>query len=384
VPRAVAALADPATEGAALACLADLGGPRQAGKVVEFAKRNLSADVLPPVLRMLTAWAKHPAADRPQFDRWVAEVQGTHGTLARWQTAGPLAADAAAQLAESLTSASAAPGSPVSEGPEWWTAFGSGTESRIALDQAQAPENAAAWLAYSELHVGESTDVQFLAGSNGALEIWLNGRLAHQREEARMFEADSERFDAQLEEGTNRVVVQVSGAMGNPLFHVRFRRKPSTAEHERLTQAALTRPGNAERGQRLFFNAERVQCVKCHRIGDQGERIGPELTGVGSRFSRIHLVESILQPSRTIAPSYQAMTVLLADGLSVTGVVLAENDEQLTLADNQGKKHVLEKSEIEARQPQSTSVMPEGLEKPLSVEEFVDLIAFMAGQREVR
>jgi quinoprotein glucose dehydrogenase len=71
-----------------------------------------------------------------------------------------------------------------------------------------------------------------------------------------------------------------------------------------LTQSALTRAGDRERGRKLFFDSDKSLCLRCHRLGDQGERMGPELTGVGSRFSRIYVVESILEPSRTIAPSF--------------------------------------------------------------------------------
>jgi putative heme-binding domain-containing protein len=384
VPLAVAALADPQTERSALECLADLGGPEQAGDVVELAKRKPAADVLPQVLRMLTAWASRPGADRSQLERWMAEVQGAGGTLARWQIAGPLEADAAARLAGRLTQLAPVSPSPNVEGPERKIEFGSGTELRIALHAADGSKTGTDWLAQTEFSVGEPADAQFLAGGDGGLRIWLNGRLAHQRDEVRAFEPDSDRFDARLEEGTNRVLVQISSDLGNPAFHLRFRTKNSTVEHERLTQSALTRPGDVERGRALFHRVERSQCAKCHRIAGQGERIGPELTGVGNRFSRIHLVESILQPSRHIAPGFQAVTLALADGLTLTGVVVAENERQLTLADHQGKRHEIEKSEIEARQPQSISLMPEGLEKPLSVDEFVDLIAFLASQKDER
>ena len=146
-------------------------------------------------------------------------------------------------------------------------------------------------------------------------------------------------------------------------------------------RTALTSSGDAARGRKLFLDTEKSQCLKCHRIGDQGERIGPELTGVGGRFSRIFIVESILEPSRSIAPSFETMIVALKDGRVLTGVRLAETDLTLTLADQQGQKHVLAKSSIEERRPQSQSTMPDGLEKRFTPAEFIDLIEFLAGQK---
>src|SRR5262249_23558062 len=148
--------------------------------------------------------------------------------------------------------------------------------------------------------------------------------------------------------------------------------------HEKLTRIALKRSGDSQRGRNLFFNAAKTQCVKCHRVGEQGERIGPDLTGVGSRFPRIYLIESVLQPSRSIAPGYQTLTVMLKSGQVVTGVKVAETDAVLTVGDNKGDKLALPKADIEAQHPQSVSVMPEGLEKQLTTDEFVDLIAFLA------
>ena len=146
-------------------------------------------------------------------------------------------------------------------------------------------------------------------------------------------------------------------------------------------RAALTSSGDAARGRKLFFDTEKSQCLKCHRIGDRGERIGPELTGVGGRFSRIFIVESILEPGRTIAPSFETVMVALKDGRVLAGVRAAETDLTLTLADQQGQKHVLAKSSIEERRPQSQSTMPDGLEKRFTPAEFIDLIEFLAGQK---
>ena len=140
-------------------------------------------------------------------------------------------------------------------------------------------------------------------------------------------------------------------------------------------------PGNAERGRKIFFDKNKSQCIQCHQIGNQGERIGPELTGVGSRFSRIYLLESILEPSRTIAPSFGTLTLMLKNGKTLNGVKVAETEKTLTLADNQGQKHLLAKADIDEQHPSPISSMPEGLEKRFTESEFVDLIAFLMSQR---
>ena len=137
-----------------------------------------------------------------------------------------------------------------------------------------------------------------------------------------------------------------------------------------------------QRGRQIFFNAEKSQCVKCHRLGDQGERIGPDLTSIGRRFSRIHLIESILQPSHTVSPSYGTLAVVQTDGRVLAGVKVAETDTTLTVGDNQGTTHVVSKDEIDELQVRAESTMPDGLEKRLTDGEFLDLIAFLVAQTQ--
>jgi putative heme-binding domain-containing protein len=378
VPLAVAALSDPASQLVALQCLHDLGNPEQLKAVLEAATHNPSAEVLPLALRTLTHWGNQDTNRKPDLDRAAAVVQGTSGILARWNVLGPLPEKEAASLRERLTEPSKGPDAQ----PPWQTAFAAGPEARVSLGAGKASSGAARWLAFTDVFVPEPASVQFLASAGGSFRVWLNGRLLHQRNEARAFQPDADRFEAALDKGPNRVLIQLEPAKGRAEFHVRYRRKSATAAHEQLIQAALARAGNAERGRKLFFDAARTQCIKCHRMGDQGERIGPELTGVGGRFSRIYLIESILEPNRTTAPGYETVLVALKDGRVLVGTRVAETADTLTLGDNKGEKHTLEKSRIEERRTHPLSTMPEGLEKPLSAEEFTDLIAFLVSQKK--
>src|SRR5262249_27973121 len=155
--------------------------------------------------------------------------------------------------------------------------------------------------------------------SSGLETVWLNGKMVYQRERPGVIGPYPDRFDAGLTKGLNRVVVRLAGAKEMAEFQFRFRRKGATAEQERFARAALSRAGNPERGRQTFLNAEKSLCLKCHRVGDQGERVGPELTGLGSRFSKAYVVESILEPSRVISPSFETTAVTLTSGKVVTG-----------------------------------------------------------------
>src|SRR5206468_2994181 len=87
-----------------------------------------------------------------------------------------------------------------------------------------------------------------------------------------------------------------------------LQRQSAPERHRRLSQLALADGGDPVRGRAIYLNAEKSGCIKCHRLGGQGGAIGPDLTGAGRRFSRIHLIESILEPSRSIAPAFRNLS----------------------------------------------------------------------------
>jgi putative heme-binding domain-containing protein len=150
--------------------------------------------------------------------------------------------------------------------------------------------------------------------------------------------------------------------------------------------ADLERAGKArnfEAGQAAFAAA---QCLQCHRLGNEGGAIGPDITTVASRFSRVDILSSILEPSKVVSEQYQNITVVKTDGDDVTGRLIEETDTRLVLVPNQltGDKVEVKKSEVQSRAPSKLSPMPEALVNILSKEEVLDLLAYVetGGKRE--
>jgi putative membrane-bound dehydrogenase-like protein len=377
VPVALAALADATTHDTAVQCVADLGGPEHAATLAKEVCRQPAPSSVMLVLATLTRWREQSPERRAALDDLAAEVQGAAGLLGRWTLRGAASPEEAA--AWSARGADA-------QGP---ALVGVGLDARVKLASGN--------LAVATFAAPEDMTAQFLTGSSAPFRVWLNGKAVYRRTEPRSLQLDGERFTAKLVQGVNRLAVQLEDA-GKPgggkpgggkpgggkpgEFHVRFRRVSSKAEHEQLTQAALVRPGNAERGRKVFLDVQKSQCLKCHRLGNDGERIGPELTGVGSRFPRAYLIEAILEPSRATAPSFQTWTVLLKNGRTLAGVKIDERDGAVTFADQKGDKHTVKAADIEEQLPSPQSTMPDGLERQLSADEFVDLIAFLTSQKQ--
>jgi putative membrane-bound dehydrogenase-like protein len=141
-------------------------------------------------------------------------------------------------------------------------------------------------------------------------------------------------------------------------------------------------PGDAESGKRVFFGRYGPACMRCHAIEGRGGAVGPDLSQIHKQPMR-RLLESILQPSREIAPQYQTVVVETTDGRTLTGVSLGkiDNDRKERFLDAEGKEFVVETRLIENRQPSPRSIMVEGLEKTMTVQELRDLLAFLRQPR---
>ncbi len=146
---------------------------------------------------------------------------------------------------------------------------------------------------------------------------------------------------------------------------------------ERYTEHALTNQGDSTSGQRLFQQQAVTRCLVCHRVNRSGGDIGPNLSSIGGKFDRPHLIESLLQPSEQIVEGYRVTHLALEDGKVLSGIIKSESETSVQLVDGEAKWHRVSIDEIEERKTSSVSLMPEGLIHSLTPEQFTDLIAYL-------
>jgi putative membrane-bound dehydrogenase-like protein len=136
--------------------------------------------------------------------------------------------------------------------------------------------------------------------------------------------------------------------------------------------------GDSAAGERIFFHPRAGGCYACHEMHGRGGQIGPDLTTAVRSLGRRKLVESIVDPSKEIAPRFVPWTIEMKDGRVLTGLLVTEGPGDLeTYADNTGKLFTLKPDDIAARHPLAKSIMPEGLADALTPQEFRDLLAFL-------
>jgi putative heme-binding domain-containing protein len=142
----------------------------------------------------------------------------------------------------------------------------------------------------------------------------------------------------------------------------------------------LALKGEVARGEKLFWS-KALNCASCHKIGDKGTEIGPELTTIGKLRPREDLLESILEPSRRIEPKFAAYVARLEDGRTVTGLVVKRDEKVVVLRDAQNKEIVLAAKNVEELKPSRTSLMPEGQMAGLTAQETADLLEYLATRK---
>jgi putative heme-binding domain-containing protein len=136
-------------------------------------------------------------------------------------------------------------------------------------------------------------------------------------------------------------------------------------------------PDDAQKGEAIFAQ----NCGVCHKIGNIGNVVGPQLDGIGNRGLE-RLLEDVLDPNRNVDRAFRTHVIVLKDGDVVSGLPRREEGELLILADSLGKEVSVKKSDIESRRESETSLMPSNFGDLIPPADFQKLMAFLLSKRK--
>ena len=133
---------------------------------------------------------------------------------------------------------------------------------------------------------------------------------------------------------------------------------------------------NFANGKKVFGQA---QCIACHRYGDQGGAIGPDLTAVATRFKRQDILEASTEPSKVLSEQYANTVIAASDGRVVIGRIAEETSDRVVIKPNPLEPETvsIDKADIESRKLSNISPMPAGLLNTFSEREILDLLAYL-------
>jgi putative heme-binding domain-containing protein len=170
-----------------------------------------------------------------------------------------------------------------------------------------------------------------------------------------------------------------AAAKAGPLFHVKVSRKHPGG----FVEFAVGHGGDAGAGLKLFGEARAggAGCAACHTVDGRGGTVGPDLSGVGDKYSRRDLAEAVVYPGKAVREGYQQVIVRTRRGQSYAGPLKAETADELTLQEADGTVRTIAKPDIAARKDTGLSPMPEGLHTGFTEQQFADLVSYLESLR---
>jgi putative membrane-bound dehydrogenase-like protein len=149
------------------------------------------------------------------------------------------------------------------------------------------------------------------------------------------------------------------------------------AQRARLGELAAQLDGGDPKRGAIVFQMAKTACSSCHRVGARGTAVGPDLTKVGQIRSRGDLLEAVVYPSASFVRNYESVAVETSDGRVVIGLLTRETPEAIYVRTPQKEEIRVPRSDVESISPSKLSIMPQGLDKILNLEELRDLIAYL-------
>jgi putative heme-binding domain-containing protein len=351
-----------------------LNDPRSEPQVVEVRKASEDRRLaLAPLNLVDRAWIVGPFADGDAgFDKVHPPEQG--------------AVDLAAQYAS----------------PKGTLAWVSASTERIYdFVKLLGPCDNSSMYAYFRLESGSKQRINLLVGSDDGVKLWHNGRIVWTNDTSRAALPFQDVVVLELEPGSNDMLIRTRNLTGASGVYAHYRSlqpakhtlpdkvgleslaqrlaaagpntQPVPEEFLKVDWSQAIKQGDAAQGKKVF---EALGCAKCHAATNDVAVVGgPSLAEAAKRFTVPYLVESILSPNKQISPVFRATAVVLKDGRQFTGLAVGETADKLELLLPDTKRETIAKAEIDQRELQNLSPMPQGVVK--KPDELRDLLAFL-------
>ncbi|WP_373514872.1 c-type cytochrome, partial [Persicitalea sp.] len=127
-----------------------------------------------------------------------------------------------------------------------------------------------------------------------------------------------------------------------------------------------------KQGQMVFTN----NCASCHRHGEKGADIGPDLTMIHQKVDKMTLLDAIVNPSASIVFGYEAYTITTKKGESYFGFLLSDG-ATVVIKDAAGKQHAIKADQIKSREKLPNSLMPDPTAMGLDEQALADLTGYL-------
>lgn len=194
------------------------------------------------------------------------------------------------------------------------------------------------------------------------------------------FHAATPEIRSVLEQRLERAEGELAEQLAFALFHNDPERNPHSRSRPVTVDGwkqVLAEGGDPRRGRRVFFTVQ-LMCSRCHSVDGEATLLGPSLVGIARSFDRSQIIHSIVRPSDSFPPQYQAWIVHTVDGASHPGLQLDhKSGGAIELLGLDGVVQRFEKEEIRDYEVSPDSLMPPNLDALMPIADFRNLVAFL-------
>jgi putative heme-binding domain-containing protein len=139
--------------------------------------------------------------------------------------------------------------------------------------------------------------------------------------------------------------------------------------------------GNASNGKALFES--KGACATCHRVGNSGPRVAPDLTEIGIFRPPTELHSKLVDPNALVRPGNRFVELTPKRGAKVTGRLLNQDTYTVQLIDSSERLLSMKRSDLQDVTFIKDSPMPSYRDK-LSATELDDLVAYLVSLKGLR
>lgn len=133
--------------------------------------------------------------------------------------------------------------------------------------------------------------------------------------------------------------------------------------------------GNADAGEKIFYQHQTAQCIRCHSLGDMGGNAGPRLNGIANRITPEQRLEALVNPSARLAPGFGNISLKFKNGKTANGILISESGQTIIIKRGNLGDTTIQKSVIAFRTNSPSSMPPMG--SMLTKKEIRDVMAFL-------
>ena len=147
------------------------------------------------------------------------------------------------------------------------------------------------------------------------------------------------------------------------------------AAFDKAPEFALKNKGDIALGEKLF---NKLGCIACHAVNNEGLQKGPYMGSAGSQFERKFLIESILNPPAAIAQGFPTYNLHSKSSKQPhIGFLVDEDNTYYYLMNAAGLYEKVTKEHVRTKEITKLSQMPPGLVFNLNMHEFTSLIEYL-------